>query len=404
MVLRGLFYCLLVPFLGSYSYDCDHSLNWRTPNRCQTLSLPQSSTTLLATSSSEERTPEPLYITVGPPCSGKTSWLRSHGSSIQDIALDDQTGVYRPLLSHYFIDDDADSDAHIDLKEVVAGKTLYERLMAPEQAELRSVCRHVAGKLTPVDLGQQLMDIHNARRRTTTFLIPVLLHALKDCLTAKNPALLPSTVDLFCGEVLFTKINNATALERAHDTLRTAPPSQAVAWGNTNLRPTDYREALQIAADQRRPVHFCVFDACRTQLPAFDEQGGSARNESKNEFMEISSGFPPDAFDLKADSFQELMRRNVQRLLETGRYIPSMVLWDMLQRSRENMRRLVGNDLQQALARSSRFARYPGNGTVTPLRRAPNQGKPRDPRAAAQEEHWGSRRQNNRRWSRSDIG
>jgi len=46
--------------------------------------------------------PPPLYITIGPPCSGKTTWLRSHldgggAYAVDDVSIDDQPGLYVPV-------------------------------------------------------------------------------------------------------------------------------------------------------------------------------------------------------------------------------------------------------------------------------------------------------------------
>jgi hypothetical protein len=71
--------------------------------------------------------------------------------------------------------------------------------------------------------------------------------------------------------------------------------STSLAWGNTNTRPREYKEALAVAAKTSRPVYFLVY-ADNNQC-----EGGV---------------FLPKV------GLQELMRRNLSRLLQTGKYVP----------------------------------------------------------------------------------
>ena len=284
----------------------------------------------------------PLYITIGPPCSGKTTWIGKQDVDIQDIALDDQDGVYRALPAHYFVTAPQNDTL---LQEQVVGKTLLERIQAPDQAELVCLCRFLAKNVTRGELKEQLQNLHNS-----TDLIPTILRALD----AHPQAKLPETVDLFCRQVLFTRSRQQpSAVDKAHQTLRNTPKSQAVAWGNTNLRPTNYQEALQIACEQGRPVHFVVFDGRQEQC---------------------ASNFATDAFDLPAATLDQLMYRNVNRFLQTGRYIPSTVLSDMLQRSHEYLPRVATSDkvtrhdLQRHLAKVLQFDRQK-DGTLVRVNR-----------------------------------
>ena len=53
-----------------------------------------------------------------------------------------------------------------------------------------------------------------------------------------------------------------SAIQRTEGMLYTATTKQrdqALAWGNTNTRPSDYKTALTAAASAGRPVHFVVY-------------------------------------------------------------------------------------------------------------------------------------------------
>jgi hypothetical protein len=267
--------------------------------------------------------PAPLYITIGPPCSGKTTWLRQRqGAVVRDICLDDQPGVYRPLDSCYFWNEDSTNDAI--LQESVVNETLAQRLRAADQAELRCLCAYVAGKLSRGDLQlvleqQQQQQQQQRQQSSPRNLVPTILTALDVHQRDHTDLVLPGTVDLFCRQVLFTRIDNVSAIDAAMEALRQTPVSQSVAWGNTNLRASDYAIPLQIASDQGRPVRFVIFD-------------GRSDDEANNILT-----FAGDAFDLPAADLDELMLRNIKRWLQTGRYIPVAVLADMLHRSHESL-------------------------------------------------------------------
>lgn len=296
--------------------------------------------------------PLPLYITIGPPCSGKTTWL-SH-NKIQDIAIDDQPHVYQPLPWTYFaLDQFVDKDSL--LEQMVADKTIRDRLYDQRQLELRTVCASLSGKMNSkqlfIELQKQFADQN--RHCNEKQLADVIAFAVSNVLRSSSGAF-PSTVDLFCFEVLFapttdnddnnsTPSNGLTAIERAYRKLEAVPVTQPVAWGNTNLRiDSDYRRALEMAYAQKRPVHFVVFDTV-TQTCV------------------VNPTFIACHQDDIAFCLDELMRRNIKRLLEKGRYIPVAVLNDMLNRHVEIVRR---GDLLQSFLRPSRFVRDPRTGLL----------------------------------------
>lgn len=296
---------------------------------------------LMVTSSSSISRPStcPLYITVGPPCSGKTTWLREH--QIRDIAIDDQPHVYCPLPWTYFALDHVLDQQNL-LDQTLMGKTIRDRLYDPEQFELRTVCACLSGKMNAQRLQLELEEPFGKDRRRSKDKLPlaaVVAAAAADVLRINSTAF-PQTVDLFCVDALFTPTgeDRVTAIERAYRQLESVPTTQPVAWGNTNVRiDSDYQRALEMAYAQNRPVHFVVFDTT-TQICLV--------NPTKIEYNQDDMQFCLD----------ELMTRNLKRLLEKGRYIPVLVLKDMLHRYVDVIRR-PGDDLIQTLLGPSRFVR-----------------------------------------------
>jgi hypothetical protein len=109
---------------------------------------------------------------------------------------------------------------------------------------------------------------------------------------------LPCHIQLFCVESLFRAHpeTNRTGVEAAHDQLWhvACNSSTGLAWGNTNTRPREYKEALAAAAKTSRPVYFLVYADSLCERGVFLPKVG----------------------------LQELMRRNLSRLLQTGKYVP----------------------------------------------------------------------------------
>lgn len=287
----------------------------------------------------------PLYITVGPPCSGKTTWLREN--KIQDIAIDDQPNVYHPLPWTFFaFDHCVDKDNLLD--HTIAGKTVRDRLHDQEQQELRTVCAAFTGKVNPQRLQVELEEqfAKDPRRKDKLALAAVIAFAASNLPKTSQP--FPKTVDLFCSEALFSPTGDdppLTAIERAYRKLEAVPTTQPVAWGNTNLRiDSDYKRALEMAYAQHRPVHFVVFDTA-TQICVL--------NPTSIRYNKHDVDFCLD----------ELMTRNLKRLITTGRYIPVTVLNDMLKRYVDIIRR---GDLLRAFLGPSRFVRDPRTGLLEP--------------------------------------
>ncbi|KAL7464545.1 hypothetical protein ACHAXS_004881 [Conticribra weissflogii] len=194
-------------------------------------------------------------------------------------------------------------------------------------------------------------------------------------------ARLPKTVDLFIVESIFRerplhnfceesneKSSNFTpstnivlapsALDAAQHILqhhanstlpqsRSKHPSNApLAWGNTNTRPREYKIALEVAENSGRPVEFIVFggiEACemirnhvtRREYRKMIHDREESLPNIQTDGIEVSTTETNDytIASLPKLDLQTLLRRNLQRFLQTGRYIPSRAIADAIIRT-----------------------------------------------------------------------
>ena len=104
----------------------------------------------------------PIYITIGPPCSGKTEALRSHLFSVgynpddifdRDVALGNQGGVYHRIPLESFLFPSTKLDTVVGSQYLHGNTTVRDRLCDPAffatDQEMRNVLWRVAGRLTP---------------------------------------------------------------------------------------------------------------------------------------------------------------------------------------------------------------------------------------------------------------
>jgi len=172
-----------------------------------------------------------------------------------------------------------------------------------------------------------------------------------------------------------TTTMSSSALDEAHRLLATHasdprihPHSSPLAWGNTNTRPREYEKALHAAEASGRPVEFIVFggrEVCEAMVMGgsssksngehgeqceesekMEESNDRAKDENdveeiNNETNTVVSGVDedriesiqrlPTCFLPKVDR-RTLLKRNLRRLLATGRYIPCGAVDDAMGR------------------------------------------------------------------------
>lgn len=321
----------------------------------------------------------PIYITIGPQCSGKTTILKHiFGESFHknegliadnhtlhtggvDITIDDQALVYIPVPTQYFLHDLTFNNATADgfesglsLSTNVLGKTIQERIADSSNDELRNVIRRLGSQLSSHEFASLARE-QQSQSEPNNLVAEDLIAAVEE-LMSFNQACLPEQVDLFVVESIFRPrplhltcnitgeaANSSTsALDAALDLLKSHASNQylstaPIAWGNTNTRPREYTSALEAARKSERPVEFIVFgglEACdmirehMTRREYRQTHDDNAIEAQPNGNTEIQSKI----LCLPKLSRLELLKRNLQRFTRTGRYIPSAAINDAMVR------------------------------------------------------------------------
>ncbi|OEU17451.1 hypothetical protein FRACYDRAFT_237869 [Fragilariopsis cylindrus CCMP1102] len=272
----------------------------------------------------------PMYITIGPQCCGKSTFLRNlNGGKIKDISLDDQQDVYVPIATDLFLhayDDNNENDNENEndnkdkntkeLQHVYQGKSLLTRIR--DNVELILILRRWNLDSTAIDFEQRILKYYRERNLSTT-VAQALVVAIEDFLsttttttttTNTKPPEMPRETDVFILESLFKPHpeTRQSAIQTSYDELRKTPKHIPIAWGNTNAKAKDYERALEIAHQTRRPVKFIL---CHPEY--------SDRNDG-------------ELLTLPWVPLDELLKRNLYRLQSQGRYIPAFAIADCCQR------------------------------------------------------------------------
>jgi hypothetical protein len=359
----------------------------------------------------------PLFITVGPPCAGKTTWIRQmqyqqqqqkHQQHpldtnkernktvlIHDVSIDDQEGVYVPVPTSWFL---GQTDATATGTEgpenlMLHGQSALNRIQNG-QAELVTILSRLANQISRETCESKLGNHTEASRGILAAVEEYIQQASSpssnDSTTSStgdsknsggsnrsNSATiqLPETIDLFVVEALFRADNSSpSAIVRAGQELRQHTISDAIVWGNTNCRTTDYQDALQLASQQGRPVYFVVYsETTDTATPA---------KTTKRDDGPLL---------LHARNLQELFQRSIARLVKTGRYVPSHVIVDMRRRCLEMTTTTnlpPGGDvsLECHLARLAEYELDPATRLVKAL--APKRRRSNDQQQQQQQHHY----------------
>jgi hypothetical protein len=309
----------------------------------------------------------PIYITIGAQCVGKTTLLKKISANknstaamqpIRDITLDEQRGVYIKVPVELYLRDgppinemdgaDDDDDTYL-LDRRIQGKTIRHRIYTgATNAEMRAVLQRFYNRISAQQLEQRILDIYrnhslellqrepnNKKVNMTMDNVTedhVMMQAARELIDAvedvhKRVETRPQQVDLFVVESLFRPHpkTNRTGTEAAQATLLRLANTrlqQPLAWGNTNARPREYKVALEAAQESGRPVYFLV-------------------HGNKMECRIVNGLFlPPLPLSI-------LLRRNLKRLLETGKFIPARAIVETTQRI-ENLVKTAVHELDRS--------------------------------------------------------
>eukprot|EP00577_Skeletonema_sp_RCC1716_P007473 CAMPEP_0113387216 /NCGR_PEP_ID=MMETSP0013_2-20120614/8418_1 /TAXON_ID=2843 ORGANISM="Skeletonema costatum, Strain 1716" /NCGR_SAMPLE_ID=MMETSP0013_2 /ASSEMBLY_ACC=CAM_ASM_000158 /LENGTH=593 /DNA_ID=CAMNT_0000270097 /DNA_START=156 /DNA_END=1938 /DNA_ORIENTATION=+ /assembly_acc=CAM_ASM_000158 len=312
-------------------------------------------------------------------------------SSGLDITIDDQALVYLSLPTPIYLTSPCIYDSIPGMKEkcdalheqMVLGRTILDRLSDRSMDELLWVMQRLGGQIEADFFAKRIRDeddddddadneddymttkkkaqsAQTNKPRTTQ---DDLVDAVEYIIQTKNAEgitnLLPETVDLFIVESIFrprplslisrfagneyhrlrdlsnnnnnnAKRNNrnatetSSALEDAQTIIQSFasdskqyPPTAPLSWGNTNTRPREMITALDAAEKSQRPVHFIIYG------------GLEACDQIRDHSFQVDDDL---TLCLPKSSRLTLLKRNIGRFVETGRYIPCSAIADAMER------------------------------------------------------------------------
>jgi hypothetical protein len=316
----------------------------------------------------------PVYITIGPPCSGKTEALRAFWLAegynpdqvfSHDVAkLDEQSSVYHRVPLAAFLFPSQHLDPNLGQQVLKSGATVHDRLLDPSfestDEEIRNVMLRIAGRITSEDFQNRTLALVERARDNVKFYKQRRLAIAYDLMAAVEQVAVQAVSEVICQMQLpevpeegtsndelpyereFDKLDAATTSISAHllsaKALIKTPHvdvfvPQAIFEGGISKAEEQLQKLLQMSNDS--PVAWCNTNTqpleYATALDAAEAMGRPVKFVAWG-----TSRFPKL-------TRQELLRRNAARLRNTGRYIPAGAISAALRRVEE----LVSNAQQR---------------------------------------------------------
>ena len=264
---------------------------------------------------------QPVIIPIGPQCSGKTTYLASRGN-VMDCNIDEVQGVYIKVSVQDLLHS-SEKRKQEAFKQIVNGTSMHVRCSEVMSGEQGLVFLLLNGAISLEIFIERLLALELG----ASDVIPLFLQVISEQaeILGSEFSMKSSTVDIYIREAIFP--HGVTSAQGALSHAANTRPDRPVAWGNTNLRPRDYESALHLAERTGRPVEFARWGC---ELPR----------------VEIT----------------ELLRRNLHRFAETGRYIPVVTLERCLGTAEEL---LATHTTPEALAAAAGYSLDPISMRVT---------------------------------------
>lgn len=224
----------------------------------------------------------PLYVTIGPPNSGKTTFLKTIPNLI-DVAIDDDPEVYKHLPLEVI---DNINNKNYDMSEYkFHNLELKDRIKKDGTNQQLHIYNYFTDKISIKKLKKNLqMDEEELK-----IYIPIIRKLKK-----KETKYTCKHFSIYIEEV-FSPANyfvQKKTLERLENELSTKPDTP-IAWGQTNFDITHYNKFLDLAIKYSRPLYFAVWN----------REFGKRKKTIEQ--------------DLKF-----LLERNILRFMKDGNYVP----------------------------------------------------------------------------------
>ena len=326
----------------------------------------------------------PIYITIGPQCSGKTSFLRRlynteasipetqstvgnqhvHSTPVCDISIDDQKGVYLPIPKELFLVDSSTTNSlHQDLlARNIHSKSIAERIYDTSNDEQRYILQRLHNVINADEFAQRIFSIEVDKTTEHKWnllmgcndenenyidyrrsLIEVVEHTCQ-----KHYPPCTDKVDLFIVESIFRNkddgILSFLSEQSNHNDIlghesMYGPSLSGLSAAVQNLKhfachPKKMNMPLAWGNTNTKP---------RDYIAALEAAEMSGRPVYFIPYMDVEKSMihSHDGLILPKVSVVSLLERNIKRLVTTGRYIPSRAIIDASVRVDEMMNRAM---------------------------------------------------------------
>lgn len=327
------------------------------------------------------KVPAPIYITVGPPCSGKTEALRSillsdgydpDGVFTKDVALSEQSEAYHKIPIAAFLFPSTRLTSAMGESLLRSGSTVKERLLDPSydatDQEIRNVMLRIAGRLTPQDFATKIRKQAREAGDTVPFFRNRRKAVAEDLILAVEEVHFQAVAEVICQDHFQIPIQQDTHTEPQDEIPYDKEANQTIARVTSQKKTTmeiDYNATQLLSArDLIKTPHVNIFvpqaifrggidranDAFQSllrKIPIDQPISWGNTNTRPNEYVATlkaaeKSGRPVKFIAwgcrLPELSRQELLRRNVAQFRKSGNYIPCGAIAASLGRTQKLMK------------------------------------------------------------------
>jgi hypothetical protein len=317
-----------------------------------------------------------------------------------DITIDDQELVYVPVPTDCFLQsstsivESGDGASHLPRNQVFYEKSIEERIRDPSNEELTLVLQRLRGIISAEEFAMRLSGDKDSDTAATDSvsaredLISAAEHIIRQQLFHRKEESddqvpsepLPKVIELFIVESVFrprplelmrkmtNELSNSThktsssvealsAIDQAQHLLKIYAtnslihsPMASISWGNTNTRPREFQAALEAASLSGRPVEFIAFggmEACNMIRDHVSRREYRKSHGNKKISVDAYNDEIHGKRCLPKVDRRTLYVRNLQRFLETGRYIPSIAINDAMIRVESMLAQAVAEAIKK---------------------------------------------------------
>lgn len=334
---------------------------------------------------SKEHTKAPIYITIGPQCAGKTSFLQKlynveashsenaniakhhlHSTPVCDISIDDQTGVYLPLPKELFLADKCVNNSFHQqiLSRMIHDKSIEERINDSSNDEQRYILQRLHNIITANDFAERILSMEvdaNTRRNWNQLMEYTggnddnhrdhryfLIEIVEKTLERHGPTCIDK-VDLFIVESIFRNQDDGLlsflSEQPNHNHMRRP---QSIDESSLSGLSTAIQNLQQFACHPNKmniPLAWGNTNTkSRDYASALDAAVMSGRPVYFIPYMDVKKKDMLESQDgliLPNVGVVSLLERNIKRLVTAGRYIPSKAIIDTSVRVDQMMNRVM---------------------------------------------------------------